>query len=270
MAHRNSPRTGMALAAAMVLALVSAPAAAQPDERAYSSIWLIAPSEEPAGRRRVEDGGYVFRQPLLPPSLARLDSDARDPGSGRVVAAAGTQLYGLVTRGPPIYCVVGRRDPSVAGQLLLGAMAGNTQVCMADMDRDGRFDVRFNVRNQIRGVPNISGRRPRDPDAVAGGAYSQIPPADIATRYFVGVRYEGMLRFTRAPTPIFQIWFGTDESRQDLTEIVRPVRGSDPPLVTPLGAEFTVTEMRGNSIEVDIGRPIPPQPFAVLRMVTYR
>lgn len=269
MRHRHSRPTRLALAAA-ALGLAPAPAAAQPDERAFHSVWLIAPGEEPAGRRRVEDGGYVFRQRLLPPSLVRLDSDARDPGSGRVVAAAGTQLYGLVTRGPPIYCVVGRRDPSVAGQLLLGGMAGNTQICMADMDRDGRFDVRFNVRNQIRGVPNIAGRRPRDPDAVAGGAYSELPPASIATLYFVGVRYEGMLRFTSTPTPIFRIWFGTDESREDLTEIVRPLRGSNPPLVTPLGAQFTVTEMRGSSIEVEISRPIPPQPFAVLRTVTYR
>lgn len=262
-------RIGLFLAALLAGAGAGAASAQAPEsnqDREFRSIWLIQPSEEATGPRTVQDGGFVIRQRLLPPSLIRLDADASDQRSGRVIAPAGTQLFGLLTRGPPIYCVVGRRDASTLQRMLL--WGGNRQICFADLDRDGRLDVQFNVGNQVRGVPNIAGRRPRNPGAVAGGGYTSLRPDQIETEYFVGLTFEGFIGL-RNHEPVFRITFGNALSRESLSGDVRAVRNSRPWLVTALGAEVVVTEVPGRAIEADVRRFIPPQPFGVIRTVTY-
>lgn len=237
-------------------------------DRAFQSIWIIQPNDQPTGPRSVRDGELVFRNRLLPPMLARLTADAVDRDSGEVVAPAGTQLFGLMTRGAPIYCVVGRRDPSTAVRILLAA--ANRQICLIDTNRDSVFDAHFRVTNNVMGVPNIQGRRPRNPDALTGGAFETLAPDEIATDYYVGVKFEGIVGLLTMPQPTFSIVFGTEESSNRLTMDVRPVRRSNPPVVTPLGAEFVVSAINGDVIEIDVRRNIPPQPFGVVRTTTYR
>jgi hypothetical protein len=242
-------------------------AASASEERRFTTIWLVQPSDAPLGPRTIEDNDYVFRQRLLPPTLIRLTADVADPEDGHVMAAAGTQMFGLLTSGPPLFCKVGRKDPSVARTLLLGG--GNRQACYADMDRNGTLDGQFSVGNAVKGLPNISGKRPKVPKPVSGGAYERIDPNLIDTPYFVGVRYEGMVGLLSKKRPAFRIWFGTDESRDSLTSFTRPPKGSEQPVVQVLGAEFTVVAMRGETLDIDIHRAIPPQPFGVVRTVTY-
>ena len=45
-------------------------------QRFFMSVWRIAESTEPLGRRTVTDGDYVLRNRLLPLSLVRLTADA--------------------------------------------------------------------------------------------------------------------------------------------------------------------------------------------------
>ena len=219
--------------AALVAAVVAASASAQSDERAeralreFTSVWLVQPSDQPLGARTVNDGDYVFRNRLLPLALIRLTADAVDRESGEVVAAAGTQLFGVMTRGAPIYCIVGRREPSAVVRILW--RGGNRQICLVDFEKDGTLDAHFAAGNQIMGVPNFAGRRPRDPDPLTGAAYEELAPDQIAVEYFVGVKYDdviGLLR--RRPTPVFSVEFGSEQSRERLTQQVRPIRRSDP------------------------------------------
>lgn len=255
-----------------VLAAVAglgAPALAQDRaEREFQSLWFIQPSDQPLGPRSVNEDEFVFRNRLLPPALVRLSADAVDSESGEVIVPAGAQLFGLIVKSAPIYCVVGRRDPSTAARILLGPNAANRQVCLIDLDGNRVFDAHFRVPNQVRGVPNFSGRRPRSPDALTGAAFETLSPDQIEVEYFVGVKYQGMIGLTRR-RPAFSIVFGTDRSTDRLTELVQPVRGSDPPLATPLRAEFVVSEVRGDTIDIDVRRNVPAQPFSVVRTVTY-
>ena len=248
---------------------VTAPAIAQDRaEREFKSLWFVQPSDQPIGPRSVNEDEFVFRNRLLPPALVRLTADAVDRESGEVVVPAGTQLFGLIAKSAPIYCVVGRRDPSTAARILLGPNAANRQVCLIDLDGDQLFDAHFRVPNLVRGVPNFAGRRPRNPDALTGAAFETLPPDQIEVEYFVGVKYAGMIGLTRR-RPAFWIVFGTERSTERLTTMVQPIRGTDPPLVTPLLAEFVVSAVRGDTIDIDVRRNVPAQPFSVVRTVSY-
>lgn len=237
-------------------------------QREYQAVWVIAPSEQPLGPRSVNDGEYVFRNRLLPLGLVRLQTPAAK-ADGEIIVPAGAQLFAVLTEGPPIYCVAGRREADRMVQALIGGGV-NRQLCLVDMDRDQDFDGWFRSGNQVRGVPNFAGHRPRELEPVSGAAYERLRPDEMEIQYHVGVRYEGTVGLlSRRRTPVFAIVYGTEDSLGMLTEQVRPQRDSDPFVVTPLGAEFVVNERRGDTIDIDVRRNVPPQPFGVVQTVTY-
>lgn len=244
-----------------------ASAAPETDDRRFTSVWIIAPAEAlQTGSRIVGDNEFVLKQRLLPPSLIRLRSAAVDR-SGEVVVPAGTQLYGLVTAGPPIYCLVGTRDPSFLQEALLGG--GNRQICLTDLDRDGALDARFTVGNLVKGLPNISGKRPKTPRPIRPAAFDMLEPEHVEVDYFAGVRFDGFVGILkRRETPTFSIVFGTEQSNDRLTRDVRPEKGSDPWRVRVLGGEFTVLQQEKDRIHVDVQQTLPPQPFGVVQTTT--
>jgi hypothetical protein len=237
-------------------------------ERFYLTLWWVQPSREPLGRKTVRDGDYVMRTRLLPPSLIRLSADAVAARGARVVLPAGTQLFGLSTGGPPIWCALPRRSTggSVGGSLL-GGLVGRrapSQLCLIDLDRDGRLDAFFSANSPVGGVPNFSGNRPRNPNPLAPAPFEQLEPEQIETDYFVGIRYEGLS--TLGANPTFSISFGHERNRASLTETVSPQGG----VVDALGGEFAIVRRDGETLEVDIRRNLPRRPFHVMRTVRYR
>jgi hypothetical protein len=271
------------LIAAALAALLSAPAAAQGQdatedaaaarrqersERFYMALWWVQPSREPLGRKTVRDGDYVLRTRLLPSSLIRLHADAVAAESGRVLLPAGSQLFGLSTSGPPIWCALARRSSggTVAGSVL-GGLVGRrapSQLCLIDLDQDGRLDAFFSANSPVRGVPNFSGNRPRNPAPLAPAAFERLDPEQMETQYFVGIRYEGVA--TLRSGPHFSISFGDEDTRGHLTSGVSPQNG----VVTALGAEFEIVRRDGETLEVEIRRNMPRQPFHVFQTITYR
>lgn len=244
-----------------------AEARAERAQRFFASVWHLEESDAPLGPRTIEDGDYVFRNRLLPASLVRLSADAVDQETGQPVVEAGAQLFGLSTPGAPIYCVAGRRDPSALRRILLSA--ANRQICLVDLDKDGDLDAHFAVGNTVMGVPNFSGHRPREPKSLAAPAtYQELRPEEMETDYFVGVRYRG--RALLNARPVFTVTFGTEASRESLTDGIRGPRelGSQP--VTPMGGEFLITSREGSTLTIDVRRNLPPQPFHVIQTVTYR
>ncbi|MEA3015830.1 MAG: hypothetical protein QOI38_552 [Sphingomonadales bacterium] len=269
------------LIAAALATLLSVPAAAQPapdeaaaarrqerSERFYLSLWWVQPSREPLGRKTVRDGDYVIRTRLLPPSLIRLNADAVAEQGGRVLLPAGSQLFGLSTSGPPIWCAVARR--STGGRVpgaVLGALVGRrapSQLCLVDLDRDGRLDAFFSANSPVRGVPNFSGNRPRNPARLAPVAFAELDPEQMETQYFVGIRYEGVA--TLRSSPHFSVSYGDEDTRGHLTRAVSPQNG----VVAELGAEFEIVRRDGETLEVEIRRNMPRQPFHVFQTITYR
>lgn len=272
------PLIGAALAA-----LLSVPSAAQGQdasgdaaaarrqersERFYMALWWVQPSREPLGRKTVRDGDYVLRTRLLPPSLIRLDADAVAEEGRRVLLPAGSQLFGLSTSGPPIWCALARRSSGgrVPGAVL-GGLVGRrapSQLCLIDLDRDGRLDAFFSANSPVRGVPNFSGYRPRNPAPLAPAAFAPLDPEQMETQYFVGIRYEGVA--TLRSSPHFSVSYGDEDTRGHLTRSLSPENG----VVTELGAEFEIVRRDGETIEVEIRRNMPRQPFHVFQTVTYR
>lgn len=240
--------------AIVALALMASGAAAQApaDERRYSAIWLIQAEPAPEGVQTVRKGGFVYRQRLLPPTLARLEADAADAATGKALAPAGAELFGLVTAGPPIFCATGRQY---------------TQRCFADMDRDGRLDGHFTKSNPIQVLPSFSGKRPEKLKPVKGGRYVLANPVSMESEYIVGVRFNRVNSLLQTPNPVFRIVFGTQEWTDYLTGEIMP--GAGPRAVEALGARFRVLALRGEAVEVEIDRTIPAQPFAVEQKTSF-
>ena len=276
---RSIGNFGLALALAMTALTPSrAQEPAAPDaadarqqersERFYMTLWWVQPSEEPLGRKTVRDGDYVMRTRLLPPSLILLSADAVAARGARIVLPAGSQLFGLSTGGPPIWCALPRRSTGASvGGSLLGGLVGRrapSQLCLVDLDRDGRLDAFFSASSPVGGVPNFSGNRPRNPNPLAPTAFERLEPEQIETDYYVGIRYGGLS--TLRANPYFSISFGHERNRTSLTETVSPQGG----VVDALGGEFAIVRRDGETLEVDIRRNLPRRPFHVMRTVSYR
>lgn len=230
--------------------------------------WIVQADPAQQGERAVRDGDYVLKHRLLPSSLAELKEDVTDAKSGKMLAKAGDQLFGLLTSGPPVFCVTAVPRQTVARSLLFGT--GNLQRCMVDSDSDGRFDAEFNAGNAIPGLPNFQRKRPKKLDAVQGGRYAVIPPDMDQQRYFVAVRYGGRAAVIgKGSLPTFSIRFGTDGNVGSLTYDTVPDTGVMPFDVRMLGARFTVLGLDGEVIRVRVTQAMPEQRFGVVRTVRY-
>jgi hypothetical protein len=235
-------------------------------EREFNSVWLVQPSEVPLGIRTIKNNDFVLKQRLLPPSLIRVRTDALDSQTGKVIAAAGTQLFGLSTDGPPIFCITGVRDATFVKTLLIGG--GNRQICLVDMDRDGSLDGHFGVGNVIKGLPNISGRRPKTPKPVKGGAYDSLRPDQIEVEYFVGAQYRGNANL--GGNHVFEIRYGSAEQTGSLTDRLSHKETQVPGSMEILGGRFTILEAGSGTIRVQVDQTFPAQRFGVIQTTTFR
>jgi hypothetical protein len=245
-------------------ALLTPPA----DPEQIETAWVVQPDQSQIGDRDVRDGAYVLKHRLLPHSLAELREDVKDERSGKVLARAGDQLFGLLTSGAPVFCVNSVPRQNVLRTLFIGS--GNRQRCLIDTNSDGRLDAEFNAGNAIPGLPNFSRKRPRKPDAVTGGAYDVIEPHLDRQNYFVAIRYEGRAAVMgKGSLPTFSIRYGTDGNIGSLTHDFVPETGVMPFDVRMLGSQFTVTARDGETVRVKIHEAIPAQRFGVMMTVRY-
>lgn len=254
--------TGISAVLAMGAALVPAP---NPDY--IETAWIVQADTAQVGERTVSDGEFVLRQRLLPPSLIELTEDAVDAKSGKTLASAGEQLFGLLTSGAPVFCVSGVPKQSLARSLFLGS--GNLQRCLIDADADGRLDGSFNAGNAIPGLPNFARNRPKKPKPVTGGSYRMIDPALHKENYFVAVRYEGRSATLKGALLTFSVRFGTDGNLGNLTRSEMPEGTSLPFDMSILDARFSVLARDGERIRVNVSRTIPEQRFGVVQTVRY-
>ncbi|NJS13905.1 MAG: hypothetical protein HC788_03865 [Sphingopyxis sp.] len=228
----------------------------------------MQPDAAQVGERAVRDGEYVLKHRLLPPLLVELREDATDAKSGKVLAKAGDQLFGLLTSGAPVFCVNSVPKQNVARSLLFGS--GNLQRCLIDSDKDGRLDGAFNAGNAIPGLPNFMRKRPKKPDAVAGGAYAQVDPPLDRQKYFVGVRYEGRAGIIgKGSVPTFSIRYGTEDNVGSLTYDEVPKDGAFPINMTILGSRFAVVSRDAEVIRVKVDEAMPEQVFGVVMTTRY-
>lgn len=230
--------------------------------------WIVQADPSQIGERTVRDGEFVIRHRLLPPSLIELSEDAVDAKSGKTLASAGDQLFGLLTSGAPVFCVSGVPKQSLARSLVLGS--GNLQKCLIDADSDGRVDGSFNAGNAIPGLPNFARNRPKKPKAVSGGAYRRIDPSLHTANYIVAVRYEGRsATLGKGALPTFSVRFGTVGNLGSLSQSELPQGASFPFDMSILQARFSVLARDGETIRVNVSRAMPEQRFGVVQTVRY-
>jgi hypothetical protein len=240
--------------------------AANPDY--VETAWIVQADPTQVGERNVRDGEFILKQRLLPPALAELDEDVKDAKSGKILAKAGDQLFGLLTSGAPVFCVNAMPKQNVARSLLFGS--GNLQRCLIDSDNNGRFDAEFNAGNAIPGLPNFMRKRPKKPDLVSGGAYRSIDPNMDKQRYFVAVRYEGRAGIIgKGSLPTFSVKFGTEGNIGSLTYDTVPDTGVMPFDVRMLSSRFTVMARDGEVIRVNVQEAMPEQRFGVVQSIRY-
>lgn len=233
-----------------------------------ATAWIVQPDPAQVGERDVRDGEYVLKHRLLPPSLVELRDDVRDAKSGKIVAKAGDQLFGLLTSGAPVYCVNSVPKQNLGRSLLFGS--GNLQRCLIDHDADGRLDTAFNAGNAIAGLPNFTRKRPKKPDAVTGGTYAPIDPRQDRQNYFVAVRYEGRAGIVgKGSVPTFSVRYGTDGNVGSLTYDKVAEDGAMPIGMMILGARFQIVSRDGEVIRVRVEEAMPEQRFGVVQTIRY-
>ena len=234
-------------------------------ERNLSTLWIVMPATEPAGREvSVKSGELIMKQRLIPAGLAKLTGSAVDP-EGKFELTSGAELF-RVQSGVPVYCIAGKRAPGGVAKWLVGG--GSSQLCLVDADSDGRFEGEFTTASAVGGLPTIAGKRPKEADPlVAPVAYERADPSTMTTQYWVGIEYQGKpLLYNRRN---FAVSFGTDKSDSSLTDWV--YTGAEMPASqTLLGATWTVLALEEDRLKVRIDQPIPPQPFGIVQTTTYR
>jgi hypothetical protein len=255
-----------------LLILVSAllacamPAAAARRERAeqMTTIWLIQPGEPSQEPKPVHRGDPILEQRLLPSGLATLDS-AFDGGEVKRPFPAGTQLFQVLYRSAAVYCAFEYKPPNTLLALWSPTTTG-TQLCFVDSERDGRFENYFVASNATPSLPGIYGPLPKVLKPMAPLAYSVAEPTSFGGDLTVSIVYtgKGLINNVRR----YAIFFGSKERRQRLTADEKS-NGKDFPLkVEVMGASISILSGSGQDIVARVDRPIPPQPFGVVRTVT--
>ena len=168
-------RPGLLPAAAFLVSM-SAPAQA---ERLYS-IWQLNPTTE-TGERTVTFKNIILEQQLVPFKAARLSEDAVT-GDGKTIPAATPLFLVFQDDGEQAFCTMkDRSSGNAAKSLFIPAL--DKRPCFVDRDRDGRFDVAFNVFDKYGSALAPSGDLKKAVGLRGGGTYVTIPGADFPSPY---------------------------------------------------------------------------------------
>ncbi|MGZ8997575.1 MAG: hypothetical protein ACXW2T_01840 [Allosphingosinicella sp.] len=252
------------LAASALACATPANAARRERPEQMTTIWLIQPGEPSQEPRPVHRGEAMLEQRLLPSGLATLDS-AFDGGEAKRPLPAGTQLFLVVYRSAAVYCAFQYKPPNTLLALWSPTTTG-TQLCFVDSDRDGRFEKHFVASNATPSLPGIYGPLPKMLKPMAPLAYSVAEPGAFGGDLSVSIVYtgKGLINNVRR----YAIFFGSKDRRARLTSD-EVSHGKDFPLrVEVLGASISVLSGSGQDIVVRVDRPVPPQPFGVVRTVS--
>lgn len=219
-----------------------------------NTVWTILPTAERPVERVIGYDEWVLQQHLLPEGLFRLDGPAGATGRTPLFQA-GAQLIEVRTEGATVAC-----DAVVRRQKLIGA----SQHCLVDYEKDGRFDGIFAVDNISKGggLPTVQGVYPKKAKAITPVSYSRIDPADIKTRYFVGIRNAG--KATLYDWQNFRLCYGSEAATDCLTSYHRTSASVFPATLSFLGASVTVLAREEGKVKVRVDSTMPSQPFGIV------
>lgn len=226
-----------------------------PDIR-YETAWYIHPEVEPRflETRTIERGDVILKQRLLPQALALLEADIVD-GDGDELAAAGEQLFGLRSSGPPIYCRLDTRT-NIPMMMLFGSVGGGiSQDCFVDANGDGNFDGHFDDDAGRAGLPRLTGELPDRLNPVGTAAYRTLSPTELSADHFVSIEYRGNSHWGLG-RPSFRINFSYGERERHLTDETRAASRDQPQTLNLLGSRFTLARDEDGRVTVRVEEPM--------------
>ncbi len=220
--------------------------------RSISTTWHVQPAVAPPEAQTVNKGEWVIKQTLLPKGLFRLESNVDLEEAPLLIA--GAQFIELDAEGPLVACdAVGRK------QILLNTRRN----CLIDYERDGTFDGVFPLQGTSigGGLPDYTGKFPKDAQRIPPARYSRISPTEITTPYFVGIRNAGIPAFYNYLG--FQVCFGNAEITDCFSDNSYTPLSVFPASLEMLGAGFTVLSREKESVVLKMDSAMSPRPFRV-------
>lgn len=226
-----------------------------------ASRWTIGAGPAETGERTARVGEVLWKQPLRSDGFVTLTTPAMTV-KGKQLLPAGAEMVAMGAGDRVVFCEAAPRKASGGEMFLIGSI-GETASCLADADKDGRFDGYFTKKVQYVGFPVIRGGLPDTAKALQPLTFEVRPAGETVGGYWVGVRY-----VAGGKAPRFQIVFGGRDDEAGLSGSA----GNAAPLprtVEVLGAQFTVLSVDGGVMRYRIDRPMPEQPFSVVRSVIF-
>jgi hypothetical protein len=221
--------------------------------------WRVEPAASLPGIRELGSKELVLKQRLLPSGLVELGRAVTKAEAG-VDLPAGTQLIEVKSSAGTVFC---------EGEMHTGGLAGRKQTCLLDSDRDNRFDTAFTYMPQAPALVVIEGRLPKKRLQLAAPIpYDRIDPARSRFDAFVAIERRNFFNIYGREN--FQIVYGSGAHQERITVPIGFKSPEMPKELTILGARFTALSERDGKMTIRVDQGMPDQPFAVMRIVTYR
>lgn len=233
--------------------------------------WRVEPPEITSDAIILNKGDFVQRARLLPWGLIELAEDIRVGKDKKDVIRSGEQLFelsgGTIYKPIPslsgVFCQM--RTFDVASRGMLRNLIIKKRYCLVDHERDGTIDDVVLALYCPYDLPMVSVKLPSGPPTITGSTYRRLPVKDFKDAPMVGIAFNGIApldgdpRFIQAfgsgnPIPLF----GEKHSRA----------GDGPGQRISFGGAFTVLHIQGQTVTVRNDKPIPAQPFGIIRTGT--
>ena len=238
-----------------VLAAVGLPVSASAQSREMQTVWVIQPTPVPAGERQLASGDFVLRQRLLPTGLVELTAPVL---VRRETLSAGTQLVEVQAQGAKVFCIaeIARLEEE------------SYQPCLIDADSDGDFESWFRGYSPTRSLLTVTGRYPREPNAIAETPYREVAPTTMRDTFFVGIERRNYFNIYSREN--FMIAFGSAQRLERLTTPLSFRSSEMPKDMEVLGARFTALSETDGKMLIRVSRAMPVQAFGVAKTTTTR
>ncbi len=259
------------LAAVFCAAFGASSVRAKEKAETFFLLWVVEPATIDREKFTVRKGDFVQKTRLLPVGLAEADEDIRLPNGGQLISGKGDQLlqlagggvYGIKPTSATVYCQAKAEVRTSKG--LIGSSKYESRFCLIDFERDGSFDGAFPVIGCPYEIPLLGLKAPKQGalQHLDGSRYRTVPVAGTRNAPSVGIVYSGIAPLDGDPR--FFTAFGSGTPIPLFGEKHTKAGDVSGQRVSFGGAAFTILNKSEKSIEVRNDRPIPSQPFVIVR-----
>ncbi|GAA0318520.1 hypothetical protein GCM10009087_31170 [Sphingomonas oligophenolica] len=153
-----------------------------------SAKWTIDTSKIPA-HVELRKGKVLFSAKLLPSKLVRIEGAAVAAGTGELRAAAGGQFMVFADNGgSEVYCSTKTVDLMHKGGFLY-MRYDDTYMCLLDRDRDGKFELSYEIRSGLAALPFLTHGKTDDMVPITPVSYTTIDPAQLDIPLMLTLRW---------------------------------------------------------------------------------